>query len=271
MKPLPVYSRDTDSSDEDYKPPVPLINYGIPAPKRCVSMLLAKYKCENYHTEVDMYAPVQMDSPVLKVPLSEARIIMITDGGLVPVGNPDRIPPTNANSFGIYSFGRCKSLESGNYEVSHQGYCHNEIDFNPNRLLPVDILSFLTDKGVIGELYPYFVSTTGVMVPCENAKSLGSRIADFVKKRPIDAAIIVSTCATSTRCGSYIGIALENKDIPAVQITNLTDIAKSTGMHRVISGDSVDCPIGNSKMSSEIEWHFRQNIVLNALNTLTHI
>lgn len=271
MKPQPIYSRDFSSSDQNYKLPVHLINHGISAPKRCVSMLLAKYYGKSYHTEVDMYSPIQVDNPTLKVPLANAKIILITDGGLVPLGNPDRIPPTNASSFGIYSFGKCKSLGVGDYEVSHQGYCHDEIDCNPNRLLPVDILTFLTDQGIVGELYPYFISTTGVMVPCEDAKTLGSHIADFVNNRPVDAAIIVSTCATSTRCGSYIGIALEDKDIPVVQITNLTEIAKSTGMRRVIPGASVDCPIGNSRMSSEVEWQFRKNIVLSALDALEQV
>lgn len=269
MKPLPVYSRTVRSGKEDKSAPVPFINYNETAPKRCLAMLLAKFNGDEYQTEVNMRAPAEVEMPALQIPLEQARLLLITDGGLVPAGNPDQLPPTNASRFGVYFFGRCSSLEAAAYEISHQGYDHRDVDENPNRLLPVDILVQLAQDGVIRELYPYFISTTGVMIASEKAKRMGSRIAAFVQNRPVDAAIIVSTCATSTRCGSYIGLALERAGIPVVQITNLTAVASNTGMHRVVKGASVGCPIGNAKFSPENERQIRKGIVMEALKALT--
>ena len=46
-----------------------------------------------------------------------------------------------------------------------------------------------------------------------------------VIKNKVDAVLITSACGTSTRCGAYIGIEIEKRGIPVVQITNLTRIA----------------------------------------------
>ena len=81
---------------------IPFINYQKPAPARCLDMLLAKYNGEPFQSEVLMEAMDTVRIPNLKCPLKDAVILVITDGGLVPKGNPDRIPSTNAGCFGVY-------------------------------------------------------------------------------------------------------------------------------------------------------------------------
>ena len=158
---------------------IPFINYQSPAPKRCLDMLLAKYKGERYQSEVIMTSPEASPVPRLRCRMSEATILLITDGGLVPKGNPGKIPSTNAGRYGVYSIEGKKSLISEEYEVSHQGYDNTYVEEDPNRLLPVDILREMEAEGRIGKLYDVFLSTAGVMTSAERSVRLGRQIAAF--------------------------------------------------------------------------------------------
>ena len=74
----------TEESGEARDNVIPFIAYHTPAPKRCLDMLLAKYYGEKFCSEVKMPVPEKHVTPVLSVPLAAARIMMVTDGGLVP-------------------------------------------------------------------------------------------------------------------------------------------------------------------------------------------
>lgn len=247
---------------------IPFINYQKPAPERCLDMLLAKYQGEHYQSEVLMEAMDTARIPSLKCPLEEAVILVITDGGLVPKGNPDRIPSTNAGCFGVYGIRGKSRLEKEEYEVCHQGYDNSYVEDDPNRLVPVDALRKLEEDGKIGRLYDSFISTTGVMTSAEKSIRLGRRIASYVAANPVDAVIITSACGTSTRCGAYIGKELELKGIPVVQVTNLTQIAGDTGMRRIIKGHNVCYPFGKPSLTEEREILYRRQLAEDAVRLL---
>lgn len=247
---------------------IPFINYQKPAPERCLDMLLAKYQGGHYQSEVLMEAMDTARIPSLKCPLEEAVILVITDGGLVPKGNPDRIPSTNAGCFGVYGIRGKSRLEKEEYEVCHQGYDNSYIEDDPNRLVPVDALRKLEEDGKIGRLYDSFISTTGVMTSAEKSIRLGRRIASYVAANPVDAVIITSACGTSTRCGAYIGKELELKGIPVVQVTNLTQIAGDTGMRRIIKGHNVCYPFGKPSLTEEREILYRRQLAEDAVRLL---
>lgn len=248
---------------------IPFINYRVPAPERCLDMLLKKYRGESYQSEVVMTAPEQVAVPYLNRKLKDARILLVTDGGLVPTGNPDNIPSTCAGRFGVYSFEGEGTLRQRDYEVTHQGYNFTRVEEDPNRLLPVDALRQLEKEGVIQKLHETFLSTTGVMTPVNQSIGLGERIAAYVKKLPIDAVILTSACGTSTRCGAYIGLAIEKAGIPVVQITNLTKIAADTGLTRVVQGNNVCHPLGNPSLPPSKELLWRRVLVEESLQLLS--
>ena len=260
-----------DSRPEDHKREnlIPFINYQTPAPQRCLDMLLAKYYEQPYQSEVIMTSPDKPSLPCLKKPLNEATILLLTDGGLVPNQNPDRIPSTSSDRFGIYSIENTLALNPADYEISHQGYDNSFVAEDPNRLLPVDSLRELEAKGVIGKLYDAFISTTGVMTSTEKSIRLGKRIARYVSALPVDAVLISSACGTSTRCGSYIGIEIEKKGIPVVQTTNLTKIAVDTGIVRVVRGNNICYPFGYPLITEKRERMYRRHLVVEALKLLT--
>ncbi|MGI6075834.1 MAG: glycine/betaine/sarcosine/D-proline family reductase selenoprotein B [Pyramidobacter sp.] len=262
-----VYSL-TDEAGETQSNVIPFIAYNRPAPKRCLDMLLSKYYGKKFCSEVTMPVPEEHATPVLHMPLSAACLMMITDGGLVPRGNPDGLPPSNAREFHAYSFGGAERLEADKYEVSHQGYSHADVAKDPNRLLPLDVLRELTREGVIGGVYPLFLSTTGVMMPAQRARRLSEAIADRVAACPVDAVLVVSTCGTSTRCGAFIVLALEDRGIPTVQIANLTEIAWNAGVRHLEKGASVGCPVGFVELSEQEEYRCRRRMVCSALRRL---
>lgn len=248
---------------------IPFINYQKPAPERCLDMLLAKYRGEHYQSEVLMESMDRSCIPHLKCQLKDAVILVVTDGGLVPKGNPDRIPSTNAGCFGVYSIEEKERLKKEEYEVCHQGYDNRYVEEDPNRLVPVDALRELERCGGIGRLYDSFISTTGVMTSAEKSIRLGRRIASYVlNNHPVDAVIITSACGTSTRCGAYIGKELELKGIPVVQVTNLTQIAADTGIGRVIKGNNVCYPFGEPSMEKSREYLSRVQLVKDAVRLL---
>lgn len=256
-----IYSNPEGSFTKEGKI-IPFINYQKSAPERCLDMLLAKYYGEPYQSEVLMDLPEKRSVPELRCDLRKATILLMTDGGLVPKGNPDRMPSTNAGKFGTYS------LDGNGYEVSHQGYDARYVEEDPNRLLPVDAMKEMEREGKIGKLCPFFISTVGVMTSVERSIYLGKQIVEAVIKNKVDAVMITSACGTSTRCGAYIGIEIEKRGIPVVQITNLTRIAVDMGVSRVVKGSNICYPCGEPKRTAEGERICRRRIVEKALHML---
>lgn len=244
---------------------IPFINYSVPAPERCLNMLLAKYQNQHFQTEVMMTPSIQKERAHLKCPLQQATLLCITDGGLVPSRNPDRIPSTSADRFGIYSIRNLTSLSSEDYEVSHQGYDNSFVEEDPNRMLPLDALRLLEKKRRIKKIYPYFLSTTGVMMSQHKSQKVAAQIAQYVITHGIDAVLITSACGTSTRSGSLIGLEIEKNRIPVVQITALPDIAKASGLTRIVKGQNVCYPCGNPHLSPDMEFSYRFKLTEEAL------
>lgn len=87
------------------------IDYSVPAPKRALRMLLSKYHHEPFATEVIMPNHEEIPLPVLEKPVDQIKIAVVTDGGLVPKGNPDHQVPTNSKYFRIYDTKGADSLD----------------------------------------------------------------------------------------------------------------------------------------------------------------
>lgn len=184
-----------DGKDEHYhgSGPAVEIDYSVPAPTRGINMLLEKVSGKTFHTEVVMPNHEEIPIPVLNKPLSECKIALVTDGGLVPKGNPDHQVPTNSKAFKKYSIKGMETLDAKDWEVSHQGYDNTYVLQDPNRLVPVDAMRRMVKAGVIGSLDEAFYSTAGVMTPMEKCKQFGEGIAQALKEDQCDAAIETST------------------------------------------------------------------------------
>ena len=173
--------------------PIRDINYARSGPARAIDMVLAKYRGEKITTEVPMPKREVLPTSKLQKPLKEAKIAIVTDGGLVPAGNPDRMVPVNSIKYVHYSIQDVDALDPKNYEVSHQGYDNTFVLAQPDRLVPVDVMRKFEKEGIIGGLHDDYYTTAGVMTSEENGKKFGIGIANELKAAGVDAVILTST------------------------------------------------------------------------------
>jgi betaine reductase len=163
------------------------------AGERLVDMVMAKVKGEPFESEMlpTTFAPIPMPPGVKD--LKSAKLMLITDGGLVPKGNPDKIQGSAATRWGSYNIKDCQDLRGEDYEISHGGYDPQFIRQDPDRLVPLDVLRELQKEGAIGELHDEFLSTSGLANPLSNTRRMGREMAEKAKRLGIDAVILTST------------------------------------------------------------------------------
>jgi glycine reductase complex component B subunit gamma len=181
--------------DEGYIPRGMLRDEVVPqtAAERLVHMLVAKTTGQPFESEFTppAFAPVPPPAPVTD--LSKARVAIVTDGGLVPRGNPDNIAPYAATNWGAYDISAHDDLRGEHYEVSHRGYDTRYVEQDPDRLVPVDVLRDMEKTGIVGKLHEQFISTSGLANPLANSRRLGHEIAEKLKREGVDAVILTST------------------------------------------------------------------------------
>lgn len=164
-----------------------------PAAERAVDMLLAKLAGQPFETEVPLptFNPPAPPQPVRDV--AHAKVALVTDGGLVPAGNPDSIEVSAATKFAAYSLEGLDHLAPAGYDVSHGGYDNRYVKEDPNRLVPLDVARELEREGRIGTVYDQFLTTTGLANPVNNSRRLGQGMAEHLKEAGVDAVILTST------------------------------------------------------------------------------
>jgi betaine reductase len=161
--------------------------------ERAVSMLLAKVTGRPFESEVPLPDYESVPPAAALKDLQASTIALVTDGGLVPKGNPDRIEPERATKYGRYSIEGVDRLNPENYQVHHAGYTPVFVDRDPNRLLPVDVMRDLEAEGLIGKLHPLFYSTSGCASILSIVRTMGQSIAEELKASGVQAAILTST------------------------------------------------------------------------------
>jgi glycine reductase len=137
------------------------------------------------------FAPVPLP-PAVK-DLSKATVMLVTDGGLVPKGNPDKIQGSAATRWGAYDIAGCNDLKAEDYEISHGGYDAQFVRQDPDRLVPLDVMRELESEGRIGKVHDAFLSTSGLANPLSNTRRMGKEMAQRAKQLGIDAVILTST------------------------------------------------------------------------------
>lgn len=161
--------------------------------ERLVDMMMAKIKGEPFETEMPVTAFAPVTKPQGVADLSKAKVMLVTDGGLVPTGNPDHIEGMAATRWGAYDITGVDDLSGDNYEISHGGYDPRFVQQDPDRLVPLDALRALEKEGIIGKVHDQFLSTSGLSNPLSNTRRLGREMAEKVKQEGVDAVILTST------------------------------------------------------------------------------
>ena len=161
------------------------------AAERAVQALLDKLD-GRVHTEVPLgQEKVPPAEPIAS--LEQATVSLVSEGGLIPIGNPDRLPSHSAEKWFAYSIEGLSSLSKDRFQSIHGGFNTAVANEDPNRLVPLDALRHLERKGRIGQIHPFLYSTTGNSTTVANAVRMGREIAADLKKRGILAALLVGT------------------------------------------------------------------------------
>ncbi len=167
-----------------------------PAADRAVEMLIKKVRGEEYVSELPIPKIDRVEiAPAVK-DLSKATIALVTTGGIIPVGNPDKIQSASATRWGRYSVKGMAALanrEQGAFQTIHAGYDPAAADNNPNRVVPLDALREYEKDGKIAKVYDYFFSTVGTGTTQAEGAKMGMEMAEILKKDKVTAVILTST------------------------------------------------------------------------------
>lgn len=161
--------------------------------ERVTQILIDKLNNRPYLTEVPL-RNFEVVPPAAKVEdIKKTSIALCTTGGLVPIGNPDKLKQAFSVTYGKYCIENLDSLNKGVYESIHGGYDTTFASNDPHRLVPLDQMRVLEKEEKIGKVYNYFFTTCGVGTNIENSKDIGRRIVEDLKKNNISAAILTTT------------------------------------------------------------------------------
>ena len=165
------------------------------AAERSVDKLLAKLRSEPFESEATLPKFEKIEPPLPVKNLLTSEIILISDGGLVPKGNPHGLSGRGNLRWATYEIDTFipEDFNSSNYEIAHTGYFPVQILEDPNRLVPVDVVRDLIKEGKVGKLHPSFFSTSGNATISKRCAEMGDEMGAEIEKRGVNAVILTST------------------------------------------------------------------------------
>lgn len=161
--------------------------------RRAVDMMVKKMADEPFVSEYIQEIPDKVAFAPAVNDLRYITIALLNTGGIVPIGNPDRIEGSAATRFGVYDMAGVDRLKSGEFVSVHGGYDSTMSDADPNRIVPLDVMRELEKNGQIGRVHEKFYSTVGTGASLTNGQAFGHEIATMLNESAVDAAIMVST------------------------------------------------------------------------------
>jgi glycine reductase len=164
-----------------------------PGYRRALEMLKAKLHDQPFSTEVPILIPERVAPAHPIADLSAATIALVTTGGLVRKGNPDKQVSANATRYFRHDVSELESLSGKDWEAYHAGYFNHIVNRNPNYILPLSFMRDLEHKGEIGGIYPYLYALPGVSTPVAQARRMGAEIAHELAEARVTGCLLVAT------------------------------------------------------------------------------
>ena len=160
---------------------------------RAIDMLLHKVRGESYTTEwaVPRYTLVP-PAPPLRDP-AMAKIALVTTGGLVPTGNPDRLESGYATKWLRYSIKGESTLPPERWQSVHGGFDTTQINLDPHRVVPLDVVRELEREGLIGSLFDELFTTTGNTSVIPDIRRFAREMTTALKEAGVEGVILTST------------------------------------------------------------------------------
>jgi betaine reductase len=165
-----------------------------PAATRAVDMLLAKVAKQEYVTEIPLAEARELVAPADAIPdLSAATVAIVTEGGLIPLNNPDHIESSRATKWATYPVALLEKTGSVAVASIHAGFDTRWVNEDPNRIVPVDAMRSLEADGIIGKLHDRFFVTVGTGMAVTTAERIGTELARALIADGVQAVILTST------------------------------------------------------------------------------
>ncbi|MCC7484395.1 MAG: glycine/betaine/sarcosine/D-proline family reductase selenoprotein B [Burkholderiales bacterium] len=163
------------------------------ASARALDLLRKRLGGEAFSTEVPLprYEVVPPPAPVADP--ARVRVALVTEGGLVPTGNPGRLEWVRASRWLKYGVAGKDRLEKGDYEVVHGGYDAAFTLDDPNRLVPLDAARELARGGEIGSLLDTYYVTCGNHGVLAEMAACSKAIAAELREQEVGAVLLVAT------------------------------------------------------------------------------
>ena len=161
--------------------------------KRAVDMLLKKLAGLPFVTEYPMPDFDRVHPNPAVADIAKATVAIVTSGGIVPKGNPDRIESSSASKFGEYDITGVIDLTEETYETAHGGYDPVYANRDADRVLPVDVMRDFEKEGRIGKLHNKYYATVGNGTSIKNARMFAMDFAYRLKNDNVQAVILTST------------------------------------------------------------------------------
>ena len=161
-----------------------------PGAERAVDLLLRRLVDGEIQTEVKLPAFDAVIPASAVADPAQATIALLTEGGLVPAGNPDGLESSRATRWLRYPL---TMGEDGKLESVDGGYDTAAVNADPNRLVPADVARELEAEGRIGKLHDEYLVTTGNGMSVAEARRIGVEWAGELHSQNVQAAILTAT------------------------------------------------------------------------------
>jgi betaine reductase len=163
------------------------------AATRAVALVLKRLGGDESATEIPLPDFGTVEPAAAIEDPAEALIALLTEGGLVPDGNPGRLESARATRWLRYPLEGRKSMPSGEFQSIHGGFSTAAANADPNRILPLDVAREMEEEGLIGQLHSEYLVTVGNGMPVDSATDYGVEWAEELRKAGVQAAILTST------------------------------------------------------------------------------
>ncbi|UCH50428.1 MAG: glycine/betaine/sarcosine/D-proline family reductase selenoprotein B [Chloroflexota bacterium] len=159
---------------------------------RAVEMLLNQHYGRPISTEIPVESLEKIPIPPRVTDLTNVCLALVTEAGIVPLGNPDGFRTHRNTQWGKYSIERMNSMKEAAWEIRHGGWDISAMSGNHNFGVPLDVCRKMERQGLF-QLYPYFYSLCGNNGAISDMQRIGRSMAQDMKTAGVAAAILVST------------------------------------------------------------------------------
>jgi len=169
------------------------VHTDMPDYMRAINLLLAKLNSDFYASEIPRVEAQAHRIPNLTADLKDATVALVTEGGLVPKGNPDRLESSRGSKYLKYSINGCDDLKRGEFQAMHTGYDTSTVDQDPDRIVPLDAMRVLEKAQRFKKLHDYYFVTTGTGAMPSKMAELGAGIAGELANSGVNAVLLTAT------------------------------------------------------------------------------